>query len=52
MSGDGLLAMGIIGLFVIFVMVAGGIVVLTGLVGLVVVATIFIRQKIRERKDN
>jgi hypothetical protein len=33
-------------------MFAGGIVVLTGFVGLAIVITIFIRQRIRERKEN
>jgi hypothetical protein len=47
-----MIAMGIIGLFVMLLMVAGGVVVLTGFVGLVIVTTIFIRQKIRERKEN
>ena len=47
-----MIAMGIIGLFVMLLMVAGGAVVLTGFVGLVIVTTIFIRQRIRERKEN
>ena len=46
-----MLAMGIIGLFAALAMVIAGFIVLTGVIGVAIVAILFVRQKRRERRD-
>jgi hypothetical protein len=48
---DCMLAMGIIGLFAALAMVIAGFIVLTGVIGVAIVAILFVRQKRRERRD-